>query len=330
MAVPAATFQTYQQKGIREDLSNAIYDISPTEKPFTSAIRKTKAEQSLHEWQKDSLAAASPTASAIVEGDDATANTADPTVRLKNYLQTLRKVVRVSGKARAVNTAGRKDEFKYQLKKRMAELGRDLEAAYTQNNAATAGSNAAGSAPLMASAESWITNYTSMGQGTAQTTPGYDATLFYPATAPTDSTTAGTLTEAGFKAVLAQCFINGGRPSLVMAPALVKQKISSTFTGIATRFKDVKGKDQATIVAGADVYVSDFGDLTIVPNLFMRTKTILVIDPDFWAGASLRGFEMEMLGKSGDSDLAQIVGDYTLECRDPNASGKVADINPAL
>lgn len=328
MTVPAGTFQTYQQKGIREDLSDAIYDISPTEKPFTSAIRKTKAKASLHEWQKDSLASASATASAIVEGDDATANTADPTVRLKNYLQTLRKVVQVSGKSRAVNTAGRKDEFKYQLKKRMAELGRDLEAALTQNNAATAG--AAASAPLMASAESWITNYTSMGQGSAQTTPGYDASLFYPATAPTDSTTAGTLAEAGFRSVLAQCFINGGRPSLVMAPALVKQKISQTFTGIATRFKDVKGKDQATIVAGADVYVSDFGDLTIVPNLFMRTKTILIIDPDFWGAASLRGFEMEMLGKTGDSDKAQIVGDYTLECRDPGASGKVADINPAL
>ena len=328
MTVPAATYQTYTQKGIKEDVSDMIFDISPTEKPFTSAIRKTKATQSAHEWQTDALASASPTASAIVEGDDAIANTADPTVRLKNFLQTFRKVVAVSGKARANDTYGRKDEFNYQMKKRMAELGRDLEAAYTQKNAATAGG--AASAPLMAGAESWLTNYTSMGQGTAQTTPGYSATLFYPDTAPTDSTTAGTLTEAGLKAIIASCYTNGGNPSLAMAAVTVKQKMSSTFTGIATRFKDVRGNSQATIIAGADVYVSDVGELTIVPNRFMRTSVILVIDPEYWAGASLRGFTVERLGKTGDSDRAQIVGDYTLEARNPAASGKVTDINPAL
>lgn len=48
MAVPAATMQTFQQIGRREDLSNMIYDISPTEKPFTAAIKKTKATQSKH------------------------------------------------------------------------------------------------------------------------------------------------------------------------------------------------------------------------------------------------------------------------------------------
>lgn len=329
MTVPAATFQTFQQIGRREDLSGLIFNISPTEKPFTAAIKKTKATQSKHEWQTDGLATASATASATIEGDDATANTADPTVRLNNQLQTLRKVVQVSGRARQIDAAGRADEFEYQLKKRMAELGRDLEAALTQNNASTAGS--AASAPLMASAESWIkTNYTSVGTGTAQTTPGADATVGSPITAPTDSTVAGTLTEAVVKAMIRGCWDQGGDPSLVMTGSTIKQKISGSFTGISTRYTDVKSKSQAEIISGADVYVSDFGKTTIVPNRFMRTGTLLIIDPEYWGIASLRGFTMERLGKTGDSDRAQIVGDYTLEARNEKASGKVADINGLL
>lgn len=332
MTVPAATYQTYAQIGRREDLSDMIFDISPTEKPFTAAVRKVKADQSKHEWQTDALAAASAT-NAQVEGDDSTANTADPTVRLFNYLQTLKKTVGVSGKARKISTAGRADEFNYQLKKRMAELGRDLEAALTQNNAATAGS--AASAPLMASFESWICssatavgNYVSMGTGTAQTTPGQVGGT--PVTAPTDSTVAGTLTEAGLKYVIRECWNKGGAPSMVIVGADVKQKISGSFTGIATRFKDVKGDSEASIIAGADVYVSDFGNINIVPSRFSRSRTVLVVDPEYWAIASLRGFTMERLAKTGDSDKAHIIGDYTLECRNDLASGKIADVNGSL
>jgi hypothetical protein len=335
VTVPAATFQTFSQIGRREDLSQMIYDISPTEKPFTSAIKKTKATQSKHEWQTDAQAAASAVNSAMVEGDDATANTADPTVRLGNQLQTLRKVVQVSGRAREIDTAGRADEFEYQLKKRMSELGRDLEAALCQNNAATAGS--ASSAPLMASFESWIAssatavgNYVSVGTGTAQTTIGVNAAAGYPVTAPTDSTVAGTLTEASVKSVIKQCWEAGGEPSMVIVGAGVKQKISGSFTGIATRFRNVNSGNQAEIISGADLYVSDFGEIKIVPSRFSRARTVLVIDPTYLGIASLRGFRMERLAKTGDSDKAQIVGDYTLEVRNILAHGKVADVDGAL
>lgn len=333
MTVPTGTFQTFQQIGRREDLSDLIFDISPTQKPFTSAVKKTKATQSKHEWQTDSLAAASPTASAMIEGDDATANTAVPTVRYNNQLQTFRKVVQVSGRARKIDAAGRADEFEYQLKKRMTELGRDLEAALTQNNASTAGS--AADAPLMASFESWIAssstavgNYISAGQGAAQTTPGQVSGT--PSTAPTDSTTAGTLTEAMVKYVIKECWLKGGDPSLIMCGAEVKQKISGSFTGIATRYRDVKSKSQAQIISGADVYVSDFGTTTIVANRFQRARTVLVVDPEYLGIASLRGFTMERLGKTGDNDKAQIVGDYTLEMRNDLAQGKISDVNGAL
>lgn len=336
MSVPAATTQTFQQVGRREDLSQLIDDISPTEKPFTSAVKKTKATQSKHEWQTDALAAAVST-NGIIEGDDlgGTGVTADPTVRLNNQLQTLRKGVRVSGRARAIDTAGRADEFEYQLKKRMKEIGRDLESSLTQNGAATAGS--ALSAPLMAGFESWINmgstalgNCVSVGTGTAQTSPGADPTLGAPVTAPTDSTVAGSLTEAALKYVIRECWNKGGEPSLVMVGSGVKQKISGSFTGIATRYRNVESKSEAQIIAGADIYVSDFGSITIVPNRFQRAKTALILDPEHLAIASLRSFKMERLAKTGDADQAEIVGDYTLEVRNSLACGKVADIDPAL
>ncbi len=113
MAVPTNTVQTFAQIGRREDLSNMIYDISPTDKPFTSAVRKVKATQSLHEWQTDTLAAASAT-NAAIEGDNTTADALTATVRLNNELQTLKKVVQVSGRARKIDAAGRADEFEYQ------------------------------------------------------------------------------------------------------------------------------------------------------------------------------------------------------------------------
>ena len=330
MAVPAATFQTFQAKGNREDLADMIFQISPTEKPFTSSIKKTSATATKHEWQTDALATASATNS-HVQGDDSSANTADPTVRLSNWTQIIKKTVSVSRTQNTVRHAGRANEFEYQLKKRMAECGRDLEASLTQKNAATAGSNAASSAALMAGAESWLsTNKTSVGTGTAQTTPGADASLGYPATAPTDSTVTGTFVESALKHIIKLCWAEGGSPELIMCGGGTKQKMSSSFTGIATRFRDVPSKSQAQIVSGADIYVSDFGDHKIVPNRFQRDVTCFVLDTDYWGLAALDGFQMQRLAKTGDSDKAHIVGEYTLECRNEKASGKITDIDSLL
>lgn len=322
MAVPTGTFQTFQAVGNREDLSNLIFNISPTQTPFTSKVKRQKIKSTFHEWQTDALADAA--ANAQVQGDDATTNTAVPTVRLKNYTQILAKTVQVSETQRAVDTAGRDDEFDYQVAKRSKELKRDLEYAAIRNQASTAGSSA--SAALMASVESWLaTNKTSAGQGTAQTTPGYSSGTV---AAPTDSTTAGTVVEAMLKNVIQLAFTQGGDPKILMVGPATKSKVSG-FAGIATQYRET-GDKQATIVAGADTYVSNFGVHAIVPNRFMRDQNILALDMDYWALGELRPFQSVNLAKTGDSDRKQIKGEYTLICRQEKASGKVTDINPAL
>jgi hypothetical protein len=70
---------------------------------------KTKATNTLHEWQTQDLAAAS--ANAQAEGDDASAKTVTPTVRLNNRTQISTKTVIVSGTQRAMNPAGRKTKW---------------------------------------------------------------------------------------------------------------------------------------------------------------------------------------------------------------------------
>lgn len=109
MAVPSNTVITSSRVGVREDLSDMIYDISPTDTPFLTMAKKGSASARYHEWQIDTLVAAGTNAQ--IEGDDATADAAPATTRPGNRVQILRKVVQTSGTVEAVKKAGRKSEM---------------------------------------------------------------------------------------------------------------------------------------------------------------------------------------------------------------------------
>ena len=323
MAVPTNTVTAHVAIGNREDLADVIYDISPVETPFLSNARKTTASAVYHEWQTDALEAAA--ANRQIEGDDATANTFTPSVRVGNYCQISRKTVSVAGTQRAVNSAGRADELSYQLAKRGKEIKRDMEYALTRNQASSAGG--AGTARSLASMESWLaTNKTSVGTGTAQTTPGFSSGTVV---APTDSSVTGSLTEAALKAVIKEVWEAGGDPTTILVGAGTKQKISG-FGGIATQYRDNPQVGPATIIGAADVYVSDFGQHMIVPDRFSRDVTALLIDWDYVAVSTLRNMERTPLAKTGDNDKELLICEYTLEVNNEAAHGKVTDINSAL
>ena len=115
MALPTNTFTTFSAVGNREDLTDVIYNIDPVDTPFASSIPRVRATGVKHEWQSDDLEGA--TNVGFLEGDDATADTAIPTTRLDNSCQIFRKVVSVSRTQRTVLSAGRRDEYAYQLAK---------------------------------------------------------------------------------------------------------------------------------------------------------------------------------------------------------------------
>jgi hypothetical protein len=314
-----AIFNAHDAIGQREDLTDVIYNISPTETPFMSSIGKTKATAVYHEWQTDSLAAAT-TNNAAVEGADASDATLAPTVRLGNYTQILQKTIKVSGTLDTVNKAGRKSEKAYQLAKASAELKRDLETILLSNQGRSAGSSNS-AARKMGSLLSWIKTNSSVGSG------GSD-----PATIGVSTRTDGTqrtFTETLLKTVVAEVYDSGGSPKVLMVGTTGKQKVSS-FAGIAAQRFMAPANTPTTIIGAADVYMSDFGSMSVVPNRFMRTRDALVLDPEYAALAYLRPFQTNELAKAGDSDKTQMLVEVTLEVKNEAAHGIVADLDMSL
>lgn len=311
MTQPTETFDSYDSIGTREDLTDVIYNISPITTPFLSMSGRNKAEQTLHEWQTDSLATVD-TSNAVIDGDDATHDAVAATTRETNRTQISDKVIVISGTQEVVNKAGRKSEMAYQIAKKSKELKRDMESIATQTQNLLAGNST--TARLTRCVESWIETNVTHG-ATGSTTAGV----------VTDGTQIA-LTEALMKAKLQECWTEGGDPRILMCGPHNKGVISG-FAGIATLYRDTAPSNkQASIIGAADVYVSDWGELQVVPNRFSRDRTLLILDMDMWAISYLRPFRVQPLSKTGDSERRQLLVEWAVEARNEKASGKVADI----
>jgi hypothetical protein len=315
-----ATYQTYTAIGMREDLSDVIYSISPTDTPFMSSMGKTKATAVLHEWQTDSLAAATLD-NFTVEGATASDATMSPTTRVGNRTQIAQKTVKISGTLQSVDKAGRKSEKAYQLAKASSEIKRDMETTLLSNQIAANGDSS--TARKLGGLQAWLnSNYSGGTNGVA----GNLGT-----TARTDGTNR-TFTEALLQTVVRSVYASGGNPKVLMVNPAHKQLVSA-FTGIAAQRFMAPSNTPTTIVSAADVYLSDFGAISIVPNRFMTStnscnETAFVLDPDMAAVAYLRPFQTNELAVTGDNESTQLLAEYTLEVRNQAAHGIIADLTP--
>jgi hypothetical protein len=315
-----ATYQTYTAIGMREDLSDVIYSISPTDVPFMSSIGKTKATAVLHEWQTDSLAAATLD-NFTVEGATASDATMSPTTRVGNRTQIAQKTIKISGTLQSVDKAGRKSEKAYQLAKASAEIKRDMETSLLSNQVAANGNSS--TARKLGGLQAWLnTNYDGGTSGVA----GASGT-----TARTDGTNR-TFTEDILKVVVRKVYAAGGNPKVLMVNPAHKQLVSA-FTGIAAQRFMAPANTPTTIISAADVYLSDFGSISVVPNRFMTStnscnETAFILDPDMAAVAYLRPFQTNELAVTGDNESTQLLAEYTLEVRNEAAHGIIADITP--
>jgi len=317
MAQPTGTFSSYDAIGNREDLSDIIFDVSPSETPFLSAIGKCSATATNHEFQTDALTAASST-NAHIEGDDATATAPTATIRLGNQTQILKKHSVVTGTQNdGVSAAGRKKEMAYQLARRMKEIKTDLEASMI-GGAAVGNIKVAGNdttAREMASIYTYLKSNTSLGvNGAVSSGDG------------TDLLTAGTdraFTETLLTDVLSSCYTNGGDPRLLFCSATNKAAVSG-FVGGGTHYVD---KDDKKLVNSVDVYVGDFHTLSVVPSRQIVGDNVLAIDPGMVKFAELRGIKAYDLAKSGDSYKKEIVWEGTLQVSNEAAHGLIGDTN---
>jgi len=315
MPIPAGVVETFDIAGDREDLRNAIYDISPMDTPFMSGVNRGRCTAKFHEWQTDELAAADET-NAAIEGDDAAVPDFTATVRLSNRTQISTKTVITTGTVDAIRKAGRGTELAYQIAKKAKELKRDMEAVITGNKASAVGiSNM--DPQYLGSLETWYeTNVDTTGSG-----GGYMS----PDTVIRADGTQRAFIESMLKGIFKGCWDAGGEPNLVMTGSFNKQ-VASTFTGNATRTD--KSEDKR-VVAAVDIYVSDFGTHRIVANRFSRSRTVHVCDTKMWDICYLRSFRQHRLAKTGDAEKRQMVVEYTLASRNEAASGIIADLTDA-
>lgn len=328
MAMGAAIANTYRTTGAnsavgqREDLSDTIDRIDPTDTPFYSNADKRSARAILTEWQVQELVA--PAKNAQPEGFDATFPAAKPTVRLGNYVQLAATAYIVSDTLDAVVTAGRDRETTYQALLKGLEIKRDVETSLVGNQIKK------GTDPReMASFTSWITNGS---VGATGTMPAGDGS-----TAPTAGTDRA-LTLALIADAMQQAFVDGGKPEILMLPTTLKvafsklaqppgggQVVQNEYTMTAPR--------EGVIIGSVSIYLTDFGRLDVVVNRIMDSanpKAAFLIDPDYYDVATLpgRSYKRTPLAKTGSADKGMIEWEGTLRVTAPKAHAAIFALIP--
>ncbi|MGY3035916.1 hypothetical protein ACVIIV_005086 [Bradyrhizobium sp. USDA 4354] len=326
MTVVSGTLQTYDRVGNREDLEDVVYNISPKDTPFVSLIGSVPVSATRHDWQTDTLRA--PAANAQVEGDDYAFQTKSPTVRVQNFTQIASDTLIVSNSQEKADKAGRKSELGYQLAKMGAEIKKDVELSLVSNVASSAGSSTTGR--VSAGFPAWISSATSTNglRGSGGSSGGFSS-----GTGLVSAATNGTqraFTKLLLDTAISTCYNAGGNPTTVMVSPYNKRMFSTFMSdsNVAQQRSAANGKKTA-IVAAADMYLSDFGELAVVPNRVMlnasASRNVLVIDPDYVARGVFRAMQTEKLAKTGDAEKRAVVTEFCLVMKNEQASTVIAD-----
>jgi len=294
--VITTTYTSGYSDTMQPDVLDMITNISPTDCPFTSAIGKTKADSTNHEWPQDELAAAADNAS--IEGADIDAAAVSPPTMASNYCQILTKSFKISDTAERVKKYGRASEIKYQTAKKLKEIGLDLEFAAVNNAAKVAGD--ANTARKMMGLFGWITTNDSVFGAQAET---------------------NLLTEELFNDGMQSAWTQGGSLDLVLATPKNKRDISQ-FDGYNTLSKNTDASAK-TVVAAVDFYEGDFGTVAIKAHRFIaeqtatnvKYSTLFILDTDLWKMSSLGEVKPEELAKTGLARKYLISCEATLEAR---------------
>ena len=315
MSQPANTFDSYDVKGIREDLENVIYDISPEETPFYSSLKKVKASNTYHEWQTDSLR--SSAANAHIEGDDTAGEARTATTRLGNYTQIFKNAVIIPDTDEGLDKAGRAAEMAYQVLKIAKEQKLDIEKALFDNNKYEVGSATA--ARELAGCGAYVkSNVANIGgSGGANPTGAVPGN-----TARTDGT-ATVFTQADFDTVMQGIWESGGNPDTVYLSAF-QMNLALGFTGYNNQRSHIEATSK-TVVKAVDIYVTPWGTVEFTPSRENRGRDVWIMDSEMWACGVLRPTKNTELAKTGDSTKRQVLTELTLISKNEAASGLVAD-----
>ena len=310
MAQPTNTFDSYDAVGIREDLRDVIYNISPEETPFLSKCKKVRAANTYHEWQTDTLRASG--ANAHIEGDLTTANAMSATTREGNRTQIFKNAVVVPDTDEGLNKAGRAKEIAYQTMKIAKEQKLDIERALFLNNAAVAGNST--TARELGGAGAWVA--TNFAGGSGSSAGGSGSTAY-------TAGTARAMTQTIFDGVMQDIWEAGGNPNTVYLSA-AQMSVALGFTGNNNQRSTIGAAD-GKVANLVEVYMTPWGTVEFMPSREVANADIFIMQDDMWEVAELRPMKNTALAKTGDNTTRQIVTELTLVCKNENANGLIAD-----
>ena len=316
MAQPSNTFDSYDAVGIREDLKDVIYNISPEETPFYSKSSKTTARNTLVEWQTDSLRASA--ANAHVEGDATTADARTATTRLGNYTQIFKNAVVVPDTDEGLDKAGRAKEVAYHTLKIAKEQKLDIEKALFDNNARVAGSSSV--ARELAGVPSWLVTNTDFQSG--GTPAGADPTGDGTDTR-TDDSVPTAFSQTKFDGVMQSIWEEGGKPDTVYLSAF-QMNVALGFTGNNNQRSAVQAGDER-VIKSLSVYVTPWGTVEFMPSRENRSRDVFIMQDNMWEVAVLRPTKNVALAKTGDNTTRQVVTELTLCAKNEAANGGIFD-----
>lgn len=294
--------QTYDDTGRREDLLDILGDVSPDETPLLTLFPTARASNTLHEWMKHNVSRPTSVSSAVEGADAVFADLTQPT-RVNNITQIITKPIRVSRTERKVNVAAMGDPYAFQKAEGLRDLKMKME--YALLNAVKA-SGASGSARQMDGIDTFIsTNVTARNSGTS-------------------------FSETELNDMVADVWANVN-PSkvfdMVLCTFKVKQAIAG-FSGNSTRYIDAS---ERRLIKDILVYDSAGGTHRIFAHKDVRNSagstTVYGLREDLWRTAYLDEPMFEELAKTGDSDKAQWVTEFTLESLEERASVKRTGYN---
>lgn len=327
MAQEANTFETYDAVGLREELSDKIWNISPEECPFVSLIGKKSVDSKHPEWQLDTLRTP-VTTNNRPEGNEWTFSAITPTSRVGNYTQISDVTWIISETQEVVDKAGRKSEMAYQTAKKGIELKTDMEVTLLANQASSAGSGDGATNRTSGGFRAWIASNDDMNGGSSG---GFNSSTNVVDAASNGSQRA--FTKTILDAVILSTYNAGGSPKVLMTSPYVKTVFSRFMddADVVPLRKELKS-GQATIVAAADMYLSDFGEISVVPNRQMAragaavARNAFLIDPRMAAKGVLRDIALHKPAKTGDAEKRVLNVEYTLIVNNEAAHGVAADL----
>jgi hypothetical protein len=328
MAQVANTFETYDAVGNREELADKIYQITPEETPFLSLIGRKSVASTHPEWQIDSLASVD-LSNNQPEGNDWAYDAISPTSRVGNYTQISDKKIIISRTQDKTSKAGRKSELAREVAKKGVELRIDMEAIVLSNQASTAGTGNGATNRKLGGFRAWLATNDNMNSGTSG---GFNS-----GTSVVDAATNGTqraFSKTILDSVILSTYNAGGSPKTLMLSPYAKT-VFSTFmsdTNVALQRFAANGKGQTTIVAAADMYLSDFGTISVVPNRQMAragaavARNAFLVDPRMVSLGVFDDISLEKPAKTGDAEKRVLVTEYTLLVNNEAAHGVAADL----